>query len=1158
MNCATCGTPNEPGRKFCGECGASLERTCAVCGTPNPPGIKFCGECGSSLAAAPPETAAEQPERPTDRTERRLVSVLFLDLVGFTTLSEQRDSEDMRALLSAYFDASRTIIERHGGVVEKFIGDAVMAVWGTPVAHEDDAERAVRTALELVDAVQALGESEGIALQARGGVLTGEAATMPGAVAEGMVTGDMVNTASRLQSAADPGTVYVGEATFHAASRAIAFEDVGALTLKGKEAPVATWRALRVVAELGGANRMAVEPPFVGRAEELRLLKELLHATGRDGKARVVSVMGIGGIGKSRLAWELEKYTDGLTETTFWHQGRCPSYGEGVTFWALGEMVRMRAGIAEGDASAEARAKLTRQVETHVPDAEERAWIEPRLAFLLALDERPSGGGEALFAAWRTFFERIAATGTVVMVFEDLQWADSGLLDFIGSVLEWSRNQPILVLTLSRPELIDRRPDWGAGQRAFTSVHLEALPDPAIEELVCGLVPGAPDDAAAKIVARAEGVPLYAVETIRMLADRGVLRAGETAYELTQPLENLEVPETLQALIASRLDSLDAQDRALLQDAAVLGQSFTLEAVNAIVGQPVEVLEPRLRELVRREFLLLEADPRSPERGQYAFTQSLIREVAYGTLSKADRRARHLIAAHHFEAAGDQELAGIVAAHYIEALQASPDGPDADALAARARDWLRQAADRAVALGSPHQALAFVEQAMAFTEDGDERRSLLLLGADAALDALRPEECERYLREAATLAGTAGDRAGEAQILYDLVGSLIMMGREAAASELAESSVARFADAEEIAIRSYVAGASTWVYFMQKDFQGCLRALEEALAGFESLGDGKRFLDAIGSRAYVLRVMGRTQEAGMLARGCVETVRRGGDLRQLAESLGAAAIVLNDDDPRAALDAELEAISVARQGGYGSVEVAALVNAVESAVELGEWVVADGMLVWLRDLPSLPTTEADYLSIDEALLAAYRGEREAAVAALSSVRRPDAMTVVHWVPRVRSVVLTQGGDPDAGYDAAMASIAEEASGGNAGLALWSAGRAALWSAEGQPLAAERVRRAMQATTSQRGAWIMNVRASLEAAVAGLEGRREEAIDGYANALKTWTAMELPFDHAMTVGDAVTVLGADALPPGAVDLAAAFLEEIGAAPLLARFARASVT
>ena len=525
MICTACGTQNDPDRKFCLECGARLSVICPSCGSPNPPG-KFCGECGLALGGGAPEGSSAADAGPRS-TERRLVSVLFLDLVSFTTLSESRDAEDMRSLMDAYFETARTVIERHGGVVEKFIGDAVMAVWGAPVTHEDDAERAVRSGLELVDAVAALGASMELPLQARGGVLTGEAATSQDSGNQGMVTGDMVNTASRLQSAAEPGQVFVGEATYRAASRAVAFDPVGDLTLKGKEGSVPAWRALRVVAERQGHNRAGIEPPFVGRAEELRQLKDMLHATGREGKSRVVSVMGVGGIGKSRLAWELLKYVDGLEETIWWHRGRCPSYGDGITFWALGEMIRMRAGIAETDAPGISRSKLAASVAEHVPDEEERRWLEPRLAFLLGLDERPAGGREELFAAWRTFFERISDVGTVAMVFEDLQWADSGLLDFIESMLEWSRNKPIFIVTLARPELADRRPNWGAGQRSLLAMHLEPLPDATMAELVRGMVPGADGAAVSRIVERAEGMPLYAVEMIRMLADRGVLRPGE-------------------------------------------------------------------------------------------------------------------------------------------------------------------------------------------------------------------------------------------------------------------------------------------------------------------------------------------------------------------------------------------------------------------------------------------------------------------------------------------------------------------------------------------------------------------------------------------------------------------------------------------------------
>ena len=344
VTCGVCGQPNEAGRKFCGECGSPLALACSACGSANAPGTKFCGECGSPLGDADVSAARSAP--PASVAERRLVSVLFADLVGFTSASEARDAEDTRELLTRYFDSSRQIVERYGGVVEKFIGDAVMAVWGAPVANEDDAERAVRAALELVAAVPALDP----ALQARAGVLTGEAAVTLGAQGQGMVAGDLVNTASRIQSAAEPGMVLVGEATRRAAEAAVAFEDAGTFELKGKGEPVSLWRALRVVAARGGEGRSAgLEAAFVGRDRELRLLKDVFHATAEEGHSHLLSVVGVAGIGKSRLAWEFEKYVDGLVDEAWWHRGRCLSYGEGVAYWALAEMIRMRARITDDE-----------------------------------------------------------------------------------------------------------------------------------------------------------------------------------------------------------------------------------------------------------------------------------------------------------------------------------------------------------------------------------------------------------------------------------------------------------------------------------------------------------------------------------------------------------------------------------------------------------------------------------------------------------------------------------------------------------------------------------------------------------------------------------------------------------------------------------------
>ena len=324
MTCASCGAENRGGRKFCSQCGTPLAFRCPSCGAANEPGDAFCGDCGASLEGGGPPPARAEPA-----AERRLVSVLFADLVGFTSMAEDRDSEETRELLSAYFDICRSLISRYGGTVEKFIGDAVMAVWGTPIATEDDAERAVRAALDLVAAVP---ELEG-SLEARAAVFTGEAAVTLGADGEGMVAGDLVNTASRAQAIAPPGAVYVGDATRRVTEQTVAYEDAGSHELRGKVGLVPLWRALRVVSGARGSLKSAgLEAPFVGRDRELRHIKDLFHASADDGKAHLVSIAGIAGIGKSRLGWEFYKYIDGIAGLSYWHRGRCLSYGEGVTY----------------------------------------------------------------------------------------------------------------------------------------------------------------------------------------------------------------------------------------------------------------------------------------------------------------------------------------------------------------------------------------------------------------------------------------------------------------------------------------------------------------------------------------------------------------------------------------------------------------------------------------------------------------------------------------------------------------------------------------------------------------------------------------------------------------------------------------------------------
>ncbi|HET7311022.1 MAG TPA: adenylate/guanylate cyclase domain-containing protein [Mycobacteriales bacterium] len=957
-NCVQCGADRPPAAKFCAECGAAQATTCTNCGTAVTG--KFCAECGTPVAGDHPRQAPSPPRV----SERRITSVLFGDLVGFTTLSESRDPEEVRELLSRYFDTCRTVIARYGGTVEKFIGDAVMAVWGVPIAQEDDAERAVRAGLDIVAAVIALGEELGApGLSMRVGIVTGEVAVTLGASGEGMVAGDAVNTAARVQSAARPGEVWVDRQTKALTVASVAYADAGSHELKGKTEALELYVAQQVVAIVGGSRRVdGLEAPFVGRDRDLRMVKEIYHATLEEGRPRLLAVVGAAGVGKSRLGWEFDKYSDGITNLVAWHRGRCLAYGEGVAFWALAEMLRMRLGSVEGETPESLVDRLRDQLPTHVEEAEEREWLLPRLATLLGVAHLVDAGTkfprDDLFAAWQLFFERLATTTEgCVLVVEDVQWADDGLLDFFERVVETSQ-AAIFILAFARPELAERRPRWGSTRRTHV-LHLEPLSDAAMNDLVDGLVDGLPATTRQQLVARAEGLPLYAVETVRALIDKDAVVPREGRYVLAEDASSrvdfveLAAPTSLHNLIAARLDALPERERRLVQDASVLGQSFTRAGIAALVatsGLAAEEVDGLLSALVRKEILSVEADPRSPERGQYRFVQALVRTVAYETLSRRDRKTRHLAAVRRLESEPDADVfPAVLASHYLDARDAMPDDPDADELAELAMSLLERAGARARELGAPAEARRHYETAYALATTEADLGRLAEGAADSASLAgdvddaisLADRACEHYLAAALPV------EAGRVVALWGAV-QINAGSTEAPSARLAATydEVVGLPRAEPVAAELALQMARC-LYMSGPPTQETLLWFDRAVTLAESVEDFPLLVRAMSSYGGALMIAGRpTMGLGVLQVALDLTKRLGLPQARLSPLNNLVAFLIPRDLAAARGYAD-EAIPLMRRTGDRSIEAFLVPNMLFSQWLSGDW---DAALAFWRDM----------------------------------------------------------------------------------------------------------------------------------------------------------------------------------------------------------------
>jgi class 3 adenylate cyclase/tetratricopeptide (TPR) repeat protein len=871
---------------------------CQSCGQETPEGFPRCANCGAPLAPAEPA-----------REERKVVTVLFCDLVGSTARAEGADPEDVRALLSAYHERVRRELERFGGTVEKFIGDAVMALFGAPTAHEDDPERAVRAALAIRDWAHEEGD-----LQVRIGITTGEALVALRArpeAGEGMASGDVVNTAARLQSAAPESGILVDETTYRATGRVIDFAEGEPVTAKGKAEPVPVWEAqqahARVHVERAGRG------PLIGRERELDALVDALRRVRERREPQLVTLIGVPGIGKSRLVYELFKVIESGGELTFWRHGRSLPYGEGISYWALGEIVKAQAGILETDDAESAEAKLRETIGVFVPDREDAQWLERHLRPLVGLeaatpDVATDPRSEA-FAAWRRFIEALAEHRPIVLVFEDLHFADDGLLDFIDYLVDWLSGVPILVVATARPELLSRRPGWGGGKANTATLSLAALSDEETARLVHALLerPVLDADLQETLLERAGGNPLYAEEFARMLEERGQVE---------------ELPETVQGLVAARIDGLLPEEKALAQDAAVVGKTFWLGAAMMIGAVERRAAEERLHALERKEFVRRERRSAVAGEIEYAFRHLLVRDVAYAQIPRAARADKHRKAAEWIESLGrPEDHAEMLAHHYLSALKLSrAAGEPAADVADAARIALHEAGDRALGLNAFPAAGRYYGEALELWPADDPERPELLFRLARARHLAADESREKTLEEAreALLASGRLDRAAETDTL--LAELWWYRGDRKSADVHLERARSLVEDLPPSPATAYVLSQTARYRALAGENEDAMRIGLEALGMAEALG-----LDEL--RAHALNNVGMAKASMGDAEGLVDLERsvelalalRSPEAARALNNLAATSGALGDfrrsvqySDEAVRLGEELGAVSLAR------------------------------------------------------------------------------------------------------------------------------------------------------------------------------------------------------------------------------------------------------
>ena len=825
-----------------------------------------------TLTPAPAATSSAEPA-PSPRRERKVVSVLFCDLVGFTARSDELDPEEVQAVLEPYFTRARSELERFGGTVEKFIGDAVMAVFGAPVAHEDDAERAVRAALAVRDALRDDLQLQ-IAVHSGEVLVTLDADPRAG---EGIVAGDVVNTASRLQAFAPPNGVIVGERTRRATQHTIVYREMEPVVARGKREPLRVWEAVEPRTEPTERARA----PLVGRRRELDQLADALARAMAECSPQLVTVLGVPGIGKTRLVEELADVARLGQETVTWLAGRSLPYGHGVTSWALGEIVKRRAGILEGDPPERAEEKLRATVAESLGDMGDADWVLRHLRPLLGLTtgaEVPRDGHDESFAAWRLFVEALAEA-PLVLVFEDLHWADDTLLDFIDDLAEQAADVPLLAVCTSRPELLERRPLWGGGKRNSIVVSLSPLSDEETAELLAALldVPNASE----QLITRVGGNPLYAEEYARLTLERG-------------PGGDLPVPASLHALIAARLDTLPRDQKAIFQAAAVVGETAWAGAIAAVGGRARSVVEDLARALERKEFLRRRHRATIAGEIEYTLAHALVRDVAYAQIPLADRSAKHLAAAEWIQSLGRlDDHAELLAHHYSRALELGPPSSVLEQGAVRA---LRAAGDRAAALGAHGSVARYTGAALELLAPDDAERPALLVrqgralfytdltGEEPLLEAAasgdplpaavaeallwrlyqeegRGELARSHFAKALALAEGLPASARVCEVLAEGCRALMLAGEHEQALRLGQAALQMAGELELEELRAHVLNSTGPSRQLLGDIEGGVRDLERAIEIASAIGSPE-LVRAYGNLINVLAQAGDLRRAG--------------------------------------------------------------------------------------------------------------------------------------------------------------------------------------------------------------------------------------------------------------------------------------------------------